>query len=38
MTLLNQYAHRPDKLEEVLTFALRNAMIAAVEAPAGGLQ
>ena len=36
ITLLNQYAHRSDKLDEVLTLALRNAMLAAVETPAGG--
>ena len=36
ITLLNQYAHRPDQLDNVLALALRNAMIAAVEAPAGG--
>jgi len=38
ITLLNQHAHRPDRLDEVLALALRNAMIAAVEAPGGGSQ
>ena len=36
VAVLNQYAHRPDKLHKVLTLALRNAMMAAVQAPAGG--
>ena len=36
VTVLNQYAHRPDKRHKVLILALRNAMIAAVQAPAGG--
>ena len=38
ITLLNQYAHRQNQLDKVLAIALRNAMIAAVEAQAGSPQ
>ena len=36
VTLLNQYAHRQDKLHKVFVIALRNAMATAIQARAGG--
>ena len=35
VTLLNQYAHRLDKLSKVFALALHNAMVAAVQAQTG---
>lgn len=36
ITVLNQYAHRQDKLDKVLALTLRNAMLELIQARAGG--
>lgn len=35
ITVLNQYAHRQDKLDKVLALTLRNAMLELIQARAG---